>query len=192
MLTLGFGFWEYWQLYHKVTFDGPNKLILVNDGVTDLNVQIDIYSDWKEWAQIEDNLKYEQALTAIGGDPITATTNVGITYFLENGWRMKAAEGNYVLSVSGNLFTREPGDDPFVPVDGKESKVTINLVRSNLVDLIQSQLGATESTQLDELHKLSGLDADNPLVVGSTQRTAGASIDQDISGTDPVTVTRQP
>ena len=192
MLALGFGFWEYWELFHKVTFDGVNKLIIVNDGVTDLNVQVDIYSDWKEWSKIEDNLKFEQALNAIGGDPITATSNVGITYFLENGWRMKAAEGNYVLSVDGNLFTREPGDDPFIPVTGKESKVTINLVRSNLVDIIQSQLGTEESTQLDELHKLSGLDIDNPLVVGSTQRTAGATIDQDITGTDPVTVTRQP
>lgn len=189
MLAFYFGAWEYWELYHKVTFDGINKIIQVNFGETDLNVQIDIYSDWKEWSQLEDNLKFEQALTAIGGDP-TPTGSVGITYFLENDWKIKPYSGEHILRVTGNLYARD-GSDPFVPADGI-FQVTIAQVVSNIVDIATSELGETQNTQLDELHKLSGLDAANPLVVGSTNRSAGSTIDQDISGTDPVTVTRQP
>lgn len=44
MLTTFFGFWDYWELRHKVTFDGVNKLIEVNPGVTSLDVQRDLYS----------------------------------------------------------------------------------------------------------------------------------------------------
>ena len=41
---------DYWTLYHKVTFDGENRLIIINDGELNINVKQDIYSDWKEWA----------------------------------------------------------------------------------------------------------------------------------------------
>ena len=43
MISSYYGFWDYWNLYHKVTFDGINKLILINDGETELDFQIDVY-----------------------------------------------------------------------------------------------------------------------------------------------------
>lgn len=122
----------------KVHFDGPNKLIVVNNGETSLRVQEDIYSAWKEWLMQLDNSKYEQALTAIGGDPITATASVGITYFLENGWRIKMWEGDHELVVDGNLYTREPGENPYVAPDGDYS-VSVSSTRSNLVDVVSAQ-----------------------------------------------------
>ena len=56
-IHLNYGEWTYWENYNppvyagpqKVTFDGPNKLILVNEGVLTLNAQDDIYFNWKEW-----------------------------------------------------------------------------------------------------------------------------------------------
>ena len=150
MLSTSYGFWEFWETYNpsydigpgspafgnqKVVFDGVNKLIKVVTGVTSLDVQADIYGNWKEWMLVRENAKYSQALTAVGGDPITDTQSVGITYFLENGWRIKMWEGDHQLSVAGNIYTREPGEDPYVEPDGKY-KVTISTVRSNLVDLI--------------------------------------------------------
>ena len=33
----------------KVSFDAWNRLIYVAEGVTEVNVTIDIYSAWKEW-----------------------------------------------------------------------------------------------------------------------------------------------
>jgi len=122
----------------KVHFDGPNKLIKVNNDVTSLDVQEDIYSGWKEWLFQLDNSKFDQALSAIGGDPITDTSKVGITYFLENGWRVKTWEGDHELVVDGNLYTREPGGDPFIPPDG-EWMVTFSSTRSNLVDVVTAQ-----------------------------------------------------
>jgi len=150
-----YGFWEFWEPYQpaydigpgapafggqKVTFDGANKLIIVNYGVTEIDVRTDIYSDWKEWMLVRENGKYALALSAIGGDPITDASNVGITYFLENGWRIKMWEGDHQLSVAGNLFTREPGEDPYIETEGNY-KVTIATVRSNLVDLITPDVG---------------------------------------------------
>lgn len=200
-VTLFYNNWQFWSDYNpanglygnqKVTFDGINRLILINYGETEINVQEDIYSGWKEWSKYEDNLKYAQALSAVGGDPITQSTKVGITYFLENGWRIKPFSGSHILSMVGNIYTREPGEDPYVVADGN-FKVTVNTVRSNLVDLISLPgAGLTESDQLklDELHKLQGLDPDNPLQVTDSLRTAGPTIRQIISGEDPVTVQR--
>lgn len=149
MLLFNFGYWEFWEAFNanndtfgnqKVTFDGVNKLILINEGETEIDVKSDIYSNWKEWVRVRDNAKFEYAMTAIGGDPITATLFVGTTYFLENGWRVKPWEGNYVLTISGNMFTREPGQNPMIPTSG----VSVALTRSNLVDLavVETQVGS--------------------------------------------------
>jgi hypothetical protein len=35
--------------------------------------------------RVYDNAKFVQAITAIGGDPITQTIKLGSTFFLENG-----------------------------------------------------------------------------------------------------------
>jgi len=144
-----FGYYEFWEPYdpenelgpgmyamgaQKVHFDGPNKWIVVNNGVTDLDVQEDIYSNWKEWVQIRDNSKFPLAISAIGGEAISATQFVGRTYFLENGWRIKLWEGDVNLTVDGNLYTRE-GLNPYLPPDG-DFAVSIASTRSNLVDLV--------------------------------------------------------
>ena len=104
MHGLYYGFWDYWQLYHKVTFDGVNRLILINDGVTSLDVQIDIYSAWKEWSQLETNLKYLKAIDTVGGEPTVGSERLDVTYFLINGWKLKPYPGTYDLTVVGNLF----------------------------------------------------------------------------------------
>lgn len=128
----------------KVHFDGPNKYIVINNGITSLSVQEDIYSAWKEWVIQLDHAKYDQAMTAIGGDPITETTAVGITYFLENGWRIKMWEGNFDLAVDGNLYTREPGQSPYVAPDGNYA-VSVTTNRSNLVDIVTSSAAITNT-----------------------------------------------
>ena len=151
MLLFNFSYYEFWEAYdpvndtygsQKVVFDGANRIIKVNVGVTELDAQIDLYSNWKEWVKVRDHAKFSPAFTAVGGDPITATLALGTTYFLENGWRLKPWEGNYVLTVDGNLFTREEGANPVIPTTG----VSVNFFRSNLVDLIQPTL---EGTQVD-------------------------------------------
>lgn len=100
------------------------------------------------------------------------------------------------MTINGNIYTRETGQDPVNPADDNSSNITVNITRSNLVDIVQtssSALTSVESAMLQELWRLAGLDASNPMVVNPTTRTAGADINLGINkdeGTDTVTVTR--
>ena len=134
MISTFYGYWDEWELYHKVTFDGRNKLILINDGETEINVEIDIYSAWKEWKALRDNAKFEQAMRNVGGDPLPGDDQLGATFFLTNGWRARTWNGDHQLNVVGNLFTEE-GEPPFIPVEGPHT-ILINQRVSNLVDKV--------------------------------------------------------
>ncbi len=120
----------------KVTFDGINRLIVVNDNETSINVSTDIYSDWKEWVLQSDNFKYPIAISAIGGDPIGSGQFLGTTFFLENGWKIRPYEGNHNLTISGNLYTRDESS-PFVSTIGSYN-VLISMKVSNLIDTIST------------------------------------------------------
>jgi hypothetical protein len=122
----------------KVSFDGPNKIIFVAEGVTELDVRIDLYSAWKEWVQY--SLEFPQsavwlkAFSVVGGDPITDTIDLGVTYFLENGWRIQPfpSKSPYTLTIKGNIYTRESGETINKFAEG----VSVSLERSNIVELI--------------------------------------------------------
>ena len=70
MITLLNTWQEDWLLYHKVVFDGENRLIIVNPGAPLVSVKTDIYSSWKEWAKLRDNAKFLPAIRTTGGDPV--------------------------------------------------------------------------------------------------------------------------
>jgi len=143
MLVFGFNDWTFWEDYappaylgsQKVTFDGLNKLILINEGETDINFRVDVYSAWKEWVKhpLQDNAKYAEACSAVGGDPLPGGRVLGTTYFLENGWKMRTWEGSHELTVVGNVFTRD-GTNLFVETIGIH-RITINLQTSTLVEV---------------------------------------------------------
>jgi len=132
----------------RVSFSAFEKIIYVNEGVTELDVKIDIYSAWKEW--VLNSPEYpipswqKEAISAIGGEPLNDTLNVGSTFFLENGWRIQplASKVPYILTVNGNIYTREAGGNPFLFAEG----VSVNLTRSNLVDQL---VASTSITQAD-------------------------------------------
>jgi hypothetical protein len=131
----------------KVVFDAFKKIIYVNEGVTVLDVKIDIYSAWKEWLLSSPEFPYasssKQAISGIGGEPLNDTLNVGSTFFLENGWRIQpfASGQPYILTVNGNIYTREAGGNPFLFAEG----VSVNLTRSNLVDQLVASASITET-----------------------------------------------
>ena len=134
MISTFYGFWDEWELYHKVTFDGERKLILINRGELDINIEIDVYSSWKEWVRLRDYAKFEQALRTVGGDPLVGDDSLGATFFLTNGWRMQTWDGDHQLNVVGNLFTEE-AEPPFIPVTGPFT-ILINQRVSNLIDKV--------------------------------------------------------
>jgi len=195
--------WTYWNLFHKVTFDGPNRLILINEGVTSIDIKTDIYSAWKEWVLLlglvehQDNPAYLEAISAIGGDP-TPTGEIGTTMFLENDWKIKPYPGSYRLIMNGNLFASD-GSNPFVDADvipNQPNNINITSNVSNIIDLVNSGFGVEQQIYLDELHKIHGLREGFPLIVDPTSRTAGVDIQQTITtaggDNDPVTITRDP
>lgn len=157
MLALNFGDWVFWEAYsppeflgqQKVTFDGPNKLILVNDNETELDFREDVYSAWKEWVQDpnHNNARWIEAISSVGGDPLPGARVLGTTFFLENGWRMRTWEGNHSLTVTGNVFTRE-GDPLFVNTIDPWT-ITINLNTSTLVEALTPDSGDTTITDGD-------------------------------------------
>jgi len=130
-----YGQWDYWELRHKVTFDGVNRWILINDGETDIDIQTDIYSDWKEWVLLENNLKYFPPLNTVGGEPTIGAERLDVTYFLINGWRIKPYPGSYTLNLVGNIFDVDGGEikvdadvNPLFP-----NNITINTNTSVIV-----------------------------------------------------------
>ena len=139
---------DYWTQYHKVTFDGENRLIRINYGETSLDVTNDIYSDWKEWISLRDNMKYAFAISTNGGESIAQRQFVGATYFLVNGWRIKPWEGNHSFTINGKLYTREENDDPYVTTDGQWKINVINKV-SSLVFTVETSTGTSSSVSID-------------------------------------------
>ena len=159
MPSIHFNYGTWWQWdpnqfpNQKVAFDAYTKIIYVNEGVTELDVKIDLYSAYKEWVQSSPEYPnpfwQKEVISAIGGEPLNDTLNVGSTFFLENGWRIQPAPSKkpYILTVNGNIYTREAGGNPFLFAEG----VSVNLTRSNLVD----QLVATSSLTAQQISDIS-------------------------------------
>jgi len=116
-------------------FNGDDKLIIleVSDG-TSVRVE-DIYASWKEWV-LEGNTQYLQAMSSIGGDPITDIINLGATFFLENGWKIRPYEGDQNLEIIGNIYTRD-SSNPIVPTLGSY-RVLVTTRVSNLIDTVST------------------------------------------------------
>ena len=173
---------------NKVLFNGASKIISVQNNVTELTV-LEIYSAWKDWMIISDNAKYYHAFSVLGGDPTVSGKYLGTTFFLENGWKIKPYGWNHVLTIIGNLYSRD-GSSPMVPCDGNFN-VLVNLTTSNLIDTVSTAGGSSSNvtvndivssimmnlqdylTRIVELHLVHGLDENAPLNVTQTGRVAG-------------------
>lgn len=114
-------------------FDGTNKIISleVGDGLS-VNVSA-IYSAWKDWVLLG-NAQYLQAMSVLGGDPITVTLFLGTTFFMENDWKIRPYEGDHELEINGNIYTRD-NSNPVIPTVGVYRVLVTNRV-SNLIDSI--------------------------------------------------------
>ena len=135
----------------NVEFDGANLLIKVNQGVTTLDVQTDVYSAWKEWLQEGDNSKFLPSLRTIGGDPTVQDKIVAPTFFLLNGWKIKPASWNHTLNLIGNLFVDESetyGDNIVVSPDGSYT-VLVNMSTTSDASKLLVGSGVTEQDKVD-------------------------------------------
>ena len=138
----------------NVEFDGDNLLIKVNEEVTTIDIQTDLYSDWKEWFQTGTNSKFLPALRTIGGDPTVQEKVVAPYFFLMNGWKIKPYSWNHTLNLVGNLFVDNPetyGSNIIVPPDGYFT-VLVNMSTTSDASKLLVGSGVTEQDKQDITH----------------------------------------
>ena len=178
-------------LAHKVYFDGQNKLIVVNDGVTELDVKVDIYSSWKEWLLLETRKynRWDAAIRAIGGDPTVSGQFAGDIYFMINGWRLKRDPS---VGLIGALFS-DDFDTPSIDLFGNPISLSVvsslvTSVKTNLQELVDAGIPTASQTAnavWDELlstHTLVGTTGESQgLVIPSTSSIASAVWEEDLS-----------
>lgn len=142
----------------KVTFDGQNRLIVVNTGVTEIDVRVDLYLEWKKWVLQGTNSQWLAAFRSFGGDPTTVNQNAPSYYFLINNWLVKVE--NLTVTFYDNLYS-DDYPTPFINLNS-----TILSKNSDIpnIDAVNSTLtGLTETIQemsLDVKHIL-GLSQQN-------------------------------
>lgn len=137
---------------NKVSFDGPNSLIYIITGSTILNVESELYSEWKRWLQTGSNGQYQEALRTVGGDPISGVLSLGATFFLMNGWKLRPYDGVYELVINGNLYDND-GGNIMVPPTSSDSNVLARLQTSNLIDylLVEATSSAASVDRVQEI-----------------------------------------
>lgn len=100
----------------KVTFDAATRRVVVTqapdaNGVINLNVNVDLYSDGKEdWLATPGLHGSRFPIDALGGNP-TPEGSLGDSYILRYGWKIAPYEADHTLVIDGNLF---PEADPLV------------------------------------------------------------------------------
>jgi len=101
------------------TFDGPNRLIIMDSGTTTYDCK-DVYSRWKDWVKTSDNAKYAQALDVLGGNPIDPVEGTTIPFFLFliNGWYCRPQEASHTLKVTNGILIGDGGAEPFLDTLG--------------------------------------------------------------------------
>lgn len=129
------------------TFDGANLLIILpaEGAAWTLDVGGDLYSEWKEYV-LGTGHQYHPAFRTTGGDPLTGTLNAGSNFFLRNdlGWRIRPAEEDSTITVTGNLFPEDITQPMIVPTTGGFTvlmaglqPVTQNVASQNIRDAMQ-------------------------------------------------------
>jgi hypothetical protein len=120
-----------------ISFNGNLKRIYITN-VSTIMVNT-IYSAWKNWLLLDNNLQFLQAFRVVGGDPTVSGQSSPVYYFLTNGWRI-VIDGIDVI-FSYNIYTDE-GDNPVVALNGATASLNnsdVGIVSSNAGDVITYQ-----------------------------------------------------
>ena len=104
----------------KVSFQGNQRIISVDTGVTELNARVDLYSEWKKWSVQSNNLKFLPAFRYAGGDLIIDNTISTETYTLLNGWKISIGQN----CVVDGIIKSEDHTETFIPNTGAAIVVT--------------------------------------------------------------------
>lgn len=132
-------------------FNGVTKIITepAGSGDTVFDVKTDLYSAWKRWIVTDEGALYPAAFSIEGGTPIGSTgLFTGSTYLLINGWKIRPANHNHQMILTGNLFS----DDGIVSVPALSANATVFVSSSVNAQGVATGSGATEA-QLIAIHE---------------------------------------
>lgn len=110
-------------------FFGSSLRVVLPSGVSIIDVEPDLYSQWKEWVKIGDNAKYPPLFRTVGGDPLTPGIDAGAYFFWNNvdGWRLRPAEEDATVLFTGNLAPEDSLTDIAVPTLGGYTVLLLGL-----------------------------------------------------------------
>lgn len=141
-----------------VTFDGPNKLMILSTGTTAVNVAQDLYTPWMDWLAADTSrARFLPAFSVSGGNPTIGSEYEGTTFFVLNGWRIRPQEADHYLKVTGNIVGE--GDAEIIAPTLGGYTVTVTLRFSSLVQGIATGSAALTTEQNDKLMALPDADA---------------------------------
>lgn len=182
--------------------DGISKTITLTTGTITVSVR-DVWSRWVDWFLTGDNSKFLPAFQTVGGDDIDASqgTKIPIYSFLMNGWKIRPQEANHVLTINDGILLVNGGGDPFLNTLGA---YTVRVNYQQPVQAISFSTGGgtltkeqireeidLNSVKLNEIHRMEGLDEDNPLIITPNGKISGTiKVDFTGDGINSSTVTR--
>ena len=146
----------------KVVFDGTNKLININTGVTSIDVETELYDAWLNW---ELSGSTDAAFRKVGGESIGVGQTMPTYYFLINNWKVRAENVN--VNIATNLYS-DDYTSPFIIVNSavyvknsdSPNLSTLDKIDSNLelvLGLVQQNFRFTEQTYNDNNDLTSGV-----------------------------------
>lgn len=137
----------------KVTFDSVGKLMIIESGVTAIDVKTDLYSDAKEdWLSDATLNKFKFPFRVVGGDETEPPEYISPYFFLQYGWKVRPQEANHLLIIDGILLVAG-GGDPFVSTLGNYN-VRTKFVVPLQATTVTTGSGVTEQDKLDIADKV--------------------------------------
>ena len=126
-------------------YDGDTLTITLDSGVTEIDVQDDIYEPWKDWMlESTVNRKYPAAFRSDGGSPLSSIINQGSYFFLNNtaGWRIKPPEEDITIYLTGNLAVEDTTLPAFISTLGTYTASILGLqpVTQGVTPVMKEQL----------------------------------------------------
>lgn len=166
-------------------FDFEDTRIDVDATVDALDVE-DLYTAIKDAQGSEAGIAYGTIANGEGLATLSAGIQTFLTVTLLSTWEVNTLKTSGKFEVRGGNLIRQDGADPFR--DNPLITYVAFLSQAGVLATGNGGLTEAQAAMLDELHKLQGLDASNPMTVTPTSRVAG-TISQTISGDGETTST---
>lgn len=142
-----------------ITFDGPGKIIDIGyDAPTTTVTALDIYSRWKDWV-LAGNAQYAEAFDlSVGGNDLGGGAALDGYLFLRNdlGWRIRPADQDHVLVITGQLFGYSTGQPKYL--SRATRTIVIQEVQSSRAQVVQGGDPASIAAEVWTTSKLTGTD----------------------------------